>query len=107
MTFSTERNANSKLLRNVIKRNVCRINVAIKQVDRYDVIRSAMLREAVLSVVFFIITQHADIFRNTGPRSKAVYADTENTYERLANSIYPEIESNVVDLFCCWLVRVS
>ena len=43
-----------------------------------------MLREAVLSVVFFIITQHVNVFKTTWPRSTGVNAGTENPYVRLA-----------------------
>ena len=68
----------------VTKRNVCHINVTIEQGGHHDVTRSAMLREAVLSVVFFIITQHGNVFKTAGPRSTGVYAGTENPYVRLA-----------------------
>ena len=43
-----------------------------------------MLRESVLSVVFFIIMQHTDVFDKIRSLSVGVYASTENSYERLA-----------------------
>ena len=84
--FPEKRNANNRLLRYFTKRNVCNKNVTIEQGGHHDVTRSryTMLREAVLSVVFFIITQHGNVFKTTGPRSTGVNAGTENSDVRLA-----------------------